>query len=358
MPANNSKTRGLYLDCSKALKRAGGCAIPLLRGVEGCVCALCVTPLHGGEHTPPTTQSTAPPLERGVKTIFLTLKGLYPKTILYLCAMFFRPFLKAPLPAFIILFFAGVCPAFAQTTVKINDSTRSFQFKTIVIDPGHGGKDPGAHGGYSNEKAVALSIGKKLRDALNDQMPYLNVIMTRSTDKFIELHTRAQIANDSKANLFISIHCNSTPQRIGTRRGAMLLLYGFHRKQEQLEALRENASIYQEKDYQQKYNGYGEDAAMNAIVLAAFQQRYRKQSVQFGELLNAEFTETDGRASAGVKEQGVLVLQQSGMPGLLIETGYINNAEDERYLNSDEGQNQIVQSIIRAIKKYKAGFGN
>jgi N-acetylmuramoyl-L-alanine amidase len=251
-----------------------------------------------------------------------------------------------------------VCTASAQTKrYKAEDNeagtVSSFRFKTIVIDPGHGGKDPGAHGAYSNEKSVALSIGKKLKEAIDDQMGGVNVIMTRSTDKFIELHRRADIANENKANLFISIHCNSTPERIGSRKGALLLVYGFHRKQEQLEALRENASIYIEKDYQKKYTGYGEDAAVNAIVLAAFQQRYRKQSIQFGDLLNTEFKDTDGRHSAGVKEQGVLVLQQSGMPGLLIETGFINNPDEERYLNSKEGQSAIVQSIIRAIKKYR-----
>ncbi|MFA6087941.1 N-acetylmuramoyl-L-alanine amidase [Mucilaginibacter sp.] len=248
------------------------------------------------------------------------------------------------------------CPALAQTKkekAKSDETISSFRFKTIVIDPGHGGKDPGAHGAYSNEKSVALSIGKKLKEAINEQLGSINVIMTRSTDKFVELHKRADIANENKANLFISIHCNSTPERVGSRKGALLLVYGFHRKQEQMEALRENASIYIEKDYQKKYNGYGDDAAVNAIVLAAFQQRYRKQSIQFGDLLDTEFTNTDGRRSAGVKEQGVLVLQQSGMPGLLIETGFINNPDDERYLNSSEGQNAIVQSIMRAIKKYR-----
>ena len=248
------------------------------------------------------------------------------------------------------------CPALAQTKkekAKSDETISSFRFKTIVIDPGHGGKDPGAHGAYSNEKSVALSIGKKLKEAINDQLGSINVIMTRSTDKFVELHKRADIANENKANLFISIHCNSTPERVGSRKGALLLVYGFHRKQEQMEALRENASIYIEKDYQKKYNGYGDDAAVNAIVLAAFQQRYRKQSIQFGDLLDTEFKNTDGRRSAGVKEQGVLVLQQSGMPGLLIETGFINNPDDERYLNSSEGQNAIVQSIMRAIKKYR-----
>lgn len=288
---------------------------------------------------------------------FTDLQGLYTlKTNVYLCAMFFKRFTKAVVFTCTLFLLSGFHYASAQPGAKSEDSTNSFRFKTIVIDPGHGGKDPGAHGSYSNEKTVALSIGKKLKDALNDQMPGINVIMTRSTDKFIELHKRAETANDARANLFISIHCNSSPERVGKRRGALLLLYGFHRKQEQMEALRENASIYQEKDYQKKYNGYGEDGALNAIILAAFQQRYRKQSVYFGELLNTEFTETDGRRSAGVKEQGVLVLQQSGMPGLLIETGFINNAEDEKYLNSDEGQNAIVQSIIRAIKKYKASF--
>lgn len=248
---------------------------------------------------------------------------------------------------------------FAQKS-PINQSAREtvsrFKFNTIVIDPGHGGKDPGAHGAYSNEKTVALSIGKKLRDAINDQMSDVKVIMTRSADKFIELHRRADIANENNANLFISIHCNSSPEKVGSRKGALLLVYGFHRKQEQLEALRENSSIYIEKDYQKKYNGYGEDAAVNAIVLATFQQRYRKQSVQFGDLLNHEFKTTDGRRSGGVKEQGVLVLQQSGMPGLLIETGFINNPDDERYLNSEEGQDEMVRSIIRSIKKYRANL--
>lgn len=252
----------------------------------------------------------------------------------------------------LMLCFYGADAQTKKDRLKSEDAAPAFRFKTIVIDPGHGGKDPGAHGAGANEKTVALSIGKKLRDALNDQLSGVKVIMTRSTDKFIELHRRADIANENKANLFISIHCNSTPEKIGTRRGTLFLVYGFHRKQEQLEALRENASIYIEKDYQKKYNGYGDDAAVNAIVLAAFQQRYRKQSVQFGDMLNDELKSND-RRTIGVKEQGVLVLQQSGMPGLLIETGFINNPEDERFLTSDEGQAIIVRSIVKAVKQYR-----
>ena len=146
----------------------------------------------------------------------------------------------------------GIYPVFAQSSkkkVKIDKPARTFRFKTIVIDPGHGGKDPGAHGARSNEKTIALKIGNKLKQALNKEMSGINVIMTRTTDKFVELHKRAEIANENQANLFISIHCNSSPQRVGTRKGVLLVVYGFHRKQEQMEALRENASIYIEKDY-------------------------------------------------------------------------------------------------------------
>jgi N-acetylmuramoyl-L-alanine amidase len=258
----------------------------------------------------------------------------------------------------LLLFAAAFRPVSAQSKKTADGNSNSdyisrFKFKTIVIDAGHGGKDPGAHGSFSNEKTVALAIAKKLKTAINDEMSGIDVIMTRSTDKFVELHKRADMANDARANLFISIHCNSSPQKVGTRRGAMILVYGFHRKQEQLEALRENSSIYIEKDYKKKYNGYGEDAAVNAIVLAAFQQRYRKQSVQFGDLVNDGFTSVDGRRSVGVKEQGVLILQQSGMPGILIETGFINNPSDEKYLSSAEGQGEIVRSIVRAVKKYR-----
>ena len=228
-----------------------------------------------------------------------------------------------------------------------------FKFRTVIIDPGHGGKDPGAHGVYSKEKNVALAIGKKLRNALNEQMPSLNTVMTRTTDEFIELHRRDDIASQNKGNLFISIHCNASPEKVSSDRGVLLLVYGYHRAGEQLEALRENSSIFIEKDYQSKYKGYGQNSAINTIVLSNFQQKYRKECIHFADLVNHEFKKVDGRHSLGVKEQGVLVLQQSAMPAVLVETGFINNHKDEAYLNSAEGQSEIVQSIIRAIKKYR-----
>ncbi|WP_428327396.1 N-acetylmuramoyl-L-alanine amidase family protein [Mucilaginibacter sp.] len=233
----------------------------------------------------------------------------------------------------------------------------SFRFKTVVIDAGHGGKDPGAHGSYSLEKNVALAIAKKVDHLLKEDMPDVKVVMTRSTDKFVQLNKRADIANSIDANLFVSIHCNSSPEGTAKiahkEKGVMLLVYGYHRKEEQLEALRENSSIYIEKDYKKNYAGYDEKDPTSMIVLNTFMQKYRKQSILFGEILDKQFIDNNGRKSRGVKEQGVLVLAHSAMPAVLVETGYINNPGEEKYLNSESGQSEIAASIVRAIKIYR-----
>ena len=240
---------------------------------------------------------------------------------------------------------------------KDDPPAASFKFKTIVIDAGHGGKDPGAHGAYSFEKNVALAIAKKVQYLLKKDMDDVNVVMTRSTDRFVELKRRSEIANESKANLFISIHCNSSPEgtaaRTNKEKGVLLLVYGYHRKEEQMEALRENASIYIEKDYKKNYAGYSEGDPTALIILNTYMQKYRTQSILFGGILNKEFVNNDGRRSNGVKEQGVLVLAHSGMPAVLVETGYINNPREEKYLNSESGQLEIAHSIVRAIKIYR-----
>jgi N-acetylmuramoyl-L-alanine amidase len=257
-------------------------------------------------------------------------------------------------PKSLNVFALFICFTLTIFSVAGKPDKPAFRFKTIVIDAGHGGKDPGARGSYSFEKNIALAIAKKVRFLLEKDMPEINVIMTRTTDRFVELKRRSEIANENKANLFISIHCNSTPEESSHReKGVLFLVYGFHRKQEQMEALRENSSIYIEKDYQKNYAGYiGKDPTA-LIVLNAFMQKYRKQSILFGELLNKEFVNNDGRESHGVKEQGVLVLAHSAMPAVLIETGYINNPREEKYLNSKAGQDEIAHSIVRAIKNYR-----
>ncbi|NHA04210.1 N-acetylmuramoyl-L-alanine amidase [Mucilaginibacter sp. HC2] len=259
----------------------------------------------------------------------------------------------------LLFLFLGLC-SFTPGRDTI-PSTSTFKFKTIIIDAGHGGKDPGARGSYSNEKTVTLAIAKRLKAAIDSQITSVKTIMTRTDDTFIPLNQRSAIANQNHGNLFISIHCNSSPEGNAAiahkRKGVLLLVYGFHRLKEQEEAVRENSSIFIEKDYKQNYESYDESDPSNLIILNAYIQKYRKQSILFGDLLNTEFVDTNGRESNGVKEQGVLVLAHSAMPAVLIETGFINNPEEEDYLNSPEGQNEIVQSIIRAINNYKKAIG-
>ncbi|WPU92910.1 N-acetylmuramoyl-L-alanine amidase [Mucilaginibacter sabulilitoris] len=258
----------------------------------------------------------------------------------------------------LFLFFSLCSFVPAKDTIP---SVSTFKFKTIIVDAGHGGKDPGARGSYSVEKNVTLAIAKKLKAAIDSQITTVNAIMTRTDDTFIPLNQRSTIGNQAHGNLFISIHCNSSPEGTAAiahkRKGVLLLVYGFHRLKEQEEAVRENSSIFIEKNYKETYEAYDQSDPANAIILNAYIQKYRKQSILFGDLLNTEFEDTNGRESEGVKEQGVLVLAHSAMPAVLIETGFINNPEEEDYLNSNDGQNEIVQSIIRAINNYRKAIG-
>lgn len=265
----------------------------------------------------------------------------------------------------IIGFCIGICLFYLNSRAQQRDSIPAgsgFRFKTVIIDAGHGGKDPGARGSYSVEKNVTLAIAKKLKLYIDTGMRDLTALMTRTDDTFIPLNQRSNIANQAHGNLFVSIHCNSSPEGNAAsahkRKGVLLLVYGFHRLKEQEEAVRENASIFQEKDYKQNYESYDQTDPSNAIILNAYIQKYRKQSILFGDLLNAEFTDFDGRPSEGVKEQGVLVLAHSAMPAVLIETGFINNPEEEDYLNSPGGQDAIVKSIATAITNYRKAIGS
>ena len=201
---------------------------------------------------------------------------------------------------------------------------------------------------------MSLAIAKKVEKLVKKELD-INVVMTRTRDNFVELNKRSEIANSNHGNLFVSIHCNSLPGGTANKtheKGVLLLVYGYHRKEEQMEALRENASIYIEKDYKKNYSSYNENDPASQIVLNAYLQKYRKQSILFGEILNHQFKFNDGRRSSGVKEQGLLVLAHSAMPAVLVETGYINNAAEEKYLNSESGQDEIAASIVKGIKTY------
>lgn len=252
------------------------------------------------------------------------------------------------------------------TTIKPLTDTiaeKRFKLKTIVVDAGHGGRRAGASGSFSLEKDVTLAIAFKLQKAIQQEMNDIKVVMTRTTGDDVDWQKRSDIANENKGNLFISIHCNSLPDKTTTVRGkrtrvpdrsgkgVLVLVYGFHRTKEEEKAIREN--LMDDKESSEMNTGFDLNDPTSTILLNAYKNKYRKQSIRFADLVNNEFVETDGRHSNGVIEQGVLVLCHSAMPSVLIETGFINNPDDEKYLNSEEGQTEIVNSIVRAIVKYR-----
>ncbi|WP_448698619.1 N-acetylmuramoyl-L-alanine amidase [Mucilaginibacter sp. AW1-3] len=259
---------------------------------------------------------------------------------------------------FIVCLF--VLPSFSIDGSPKQDTTvNRYRMKTIVVDAGHGGHT-GARGSYSTEEQVTLALALKLQKAIEKDVPGVKVVMTRTTTDNVAWQKRSDIANAAKGDLFISLHCNSLSDRVITvkgkkkrvpdqsGRGVLFLVYRYGRDNEEAAAIREN--MFEESSDATAKTALDPE---NLILLNEFKRKYRKSSILFGGLLNDEFTQVDGRHSDGVKEQGILVLCHSAMPAVLIETGFINNPKDEDYLNSEDGQNEIVSSIIRAIQKYK-----
>lgn len=226
--------------------------------------------------------------------------------------------------------------------------------KTIVIDAGHGGKDPGARGRISREKDIVLDITLQLARKIKTEMPQVKVVLTRATDKFVDLNERSNIANRRKADLFISIHCNSLPKNKVSPAGTETFVMGLHKSDENLEvAKRENAVILLEKDYEDKYNGFNPNSPLAYIMLANRQSAYIASSLNFAGKIERQFKKHADRSSRGVKQAGFMVLWQTAMPSVLVEAGFLSHAQEEKYLNSEEGQDQIAESIFRAFKQYK-----
>ena len=255
--------------------------------------------------------------------------------------------------------------SFASTPSDSIDTVTAtgFKLKTIVIDAGHGGRAAGALGAYSMEKNITLALALKLQTAVQKELKDVNVLMTRTTDVFVNNGLRAVMANENKANIYVSLHCNSlpnvrkvvngktvsVPNRSG--KGVLVLVNTFRRSGEQVAAIRENEFAEEEKAYSNRPTK--ELDPVEAMILNTYRDKYRKQSIHLANLVNNEFVNTDGRNSLGVIEQSVQVLANTAMPSILVETGFINNPDEEDYLMSDEGQTQIVNSIVRAIKQYK-----
>jgi N-acetylmuramoyl-L-alanine amidase len=221
--------------------------------------------------------------------------------------------------------------------------------KTVVIDAGHGGKDPGCHGASANEKTVCLSIALKLGKLIKAAYPGIKVVYTRDKDVFVELNERANIANRAKADLFICIHANSASP---AAYGAETYVLGLHRTEsQQLVAERENATIYLEEDGGQKYKDF--DMSPDALIARQIQLAvFLDQSISFADKLQKEFKRL-GRYDRGVKQAGFLVLYKTTMPSVLIETGFLTNPNEEKFLGDTVGQKKMANAMFDAFQKYK-----
>ena len=229
------------------------------------------------------------------------------------------------------------------------------QLKTIVIDPGHGGLDPGCNGANEIwEKAVTLAVSLKLGKLISDSLEDVNVVFTRNTDKFVELWERPNMANRIKADLFISIHCNSNVNT--TAAGSETYFMGLHKTQGNLDvAKRENAAIKFESNYKtnDRYGGFDPNSPEGHIIFTLVQNAFLQQSLKFSSLVEAQTNKISRIKSRGVKQAGFLVLWQAAMPSVLVETGFLTNTGDRGFLKSEEGQKTIAKGIFRAVRQYK-----
>lgn len=224
---------------------------------------------------------------------------------------------------------------------------------TVVIDPGHGGRDPGAIGKRGKEKTINLNVALKLGKLIQDNCKDVRIVYTRQKDVFVGLDRRAQIANEAKADLFISIHTNSVA-RGRTVRGTETYTLGLHRTDDNLEvAKKENSVILIESDYEQRYAGFNPNSSESYIIFEFLQDRNMEKSVQLATLIQRQFKSTAKRIDKGVHQAGFLVLRETTMPGVLVELGYISTPDEERYLLSEAGTDALARSIYNAFIKYK-----
>jgi len=223
---------------------------------------------------------------------------------------------------------------------------------TIVIDAGHGGHDTGALGKNSREKDITLAVALKLGRYIKDHQKDIKVIYTRETDEFIELFRRARIANENHADLFISIHCNANPST--TPFGTETYVMGLLRSNANLSVAKtENAAILLEDDYISNYDGFDPKSAEGNIFFSMLQSAFLDNSLIFASSVQDQFTDRLNLLSRGVKQAGFLVLYKTAMPGVLIETGFLSNSKDEKFLLSNKGQESIAFSIYQAFMNYK-----
>ena len=234
----------------------------------------------------------------------------------------------------------------------------SVQEKTwvVVIDAGHGGKDPGALGSSSREKNINLAIALKTGEYIKKNLENVKVLYTRENDVFPGLKERADFANKNKADLFISIHANWAAS--ASIKGTETFIMGLSKDEQNLEvAMKENEVIQLEDDFSAKYEGFDPKSPESYIMFTLMQNIYKEQSTQLASGVQNQFRTRAGRVDRGVKQAGLLVLYMTSMPSILIETGFITNPDEEKYLMSKEGQDYIASAIFRATRDYIAEIG-
>jgi N-acetylmuramoyl-L-alanine amidase len=225
----------------------------------------------------------------------------------------------------------------------------------VVIDAGHGGSDPGNLGTGrfgSTEKNVTLDVALRLRDYITERFPDVKIVMTRTSDAYPSLKSRVRMANESEADLFISIHCDAftSPNAIGSSTFVM----GMHKSEESLRvAMQENASIYQEEDYQNKYEGFDPSDPDTYIALSLRQSVFLNKSLELGSLIQGQFKERVGRKDRGVRQAGYYVISFTQMPSVLVELGFLSNPTEEEFLNSEAGKELMASALLRAFRSYK-----
>ena len=222
----------------------------------------------------------------------------------------------------------------------------------IVIDPGHGGKDPGTMGKNLKEKDVALKISLKLGAYIEKNFPEVKVIYTRKDDRYIDLADRPLLANNEKADLFICIHANAVEgvNAYGTETYVM----GMHRSEGNMEvAQRENAVMLLDENYKERYEGFDPNSPESYILFSLTQSAFFESSLKFAQKVESQFKNRVGRYSRGVRQAGFWVLWKTAMPSVLVEVGFLTNPTEEAYLGSTKGQDEIASGIFRAFREYK-----
>jgi len=234
------------------------------------------------------------------------------------------------------------------------NNTFGQKVKTVVLDAGHGGHDTGALGKNSREKDIALAIVLKLRDYIRENLKDIKVVTTRDDDTFVELYRRARIANENKADLFISVHCNAV--RTSTVNGAETFVMGLNKSAANLAVAKaENAAILLEDNYVEQYDGFDPGSPEGNIFFSMMQNAFLDRSLDFASRVQHQLVDNLNLSNRGVKQDGFLVLYKTAMPAVLIETGFISNPKDEKFLLSEKGQDQMAEAIFKSLRDYHGG---